>query len=48
MKTEEEKYEKEHVECDAFYDEIVIAERNKFDEVYLLWKAAVVRFHIIK
>jgi hypothetical protein len=45
---EEEKYEQEHEECNAYYDEIVIAERTKFDEVYLLWKAAVVRFHIIK
>lgn len=42
------KYEKEHEQCDEFYEEIVAAEAEKFDQLYQVWKAAVVRFHIIK
>ena len=45
---ENKKYEEEHAQCDAFYDEIVRAESIKFDKLYQEWKDAVVRFHKIK
>lgn len=42
------KYEAEHLECDAFYDEVVNHEKEKFDVLYQIWKDAVVKFHQIK
>ena len=48
IEDENAKYEQEHIECDEFYDAIVEAESEKFNELYHVWKAAVVQFHIIK
>jgi hypothetical protein len=45
---ENEKYAREHEECDQFHEEIVATEVEKFDGLYQTWKQAVVRFHIIK
>jgi hypothetical protein len=38
------KYAKEHQECDAFYEEVVASDREKFQTHYDNWKEAVVRF----
>lgn len=38
------KYAKEHVECDAFYADVVIRDKEKFQVHYDNWKEAVVRF----
>lgn len=34
IKDEEEKYRLEHIECDQFYEEVVEAEKVKFDALY--------------
>ncbi len=45
---ENERYVQEHQQNDVFYEEFVRVETEKFDELYQQWKAAVVRFHLIK
>lgn len=48
VRDENEKYAREHEECDQFHLDVEAAEVAKFEELYLTWKQAVVRFHIIK
>ena len=48
IRDENEKYAREHEECDQFHLEVEAAEVEKFDGLYQTWKQAVVRFHIIK
>jgi len=45
---DEKKYELEHIENDAFYDEVVKADSAKFEQHYAVWKESVVRFHKLK
>lgn len=42
------KYAKEHQECDAFYEEVVASDKEKFQVHYDNWKEAVVRFQKLK
>lgn len=42
------KYAKEHLECDAFYEDVVAADKTKFQVHYDNWKEAVVRFQKLK
>jgi len=42
------KYAKEHVECDAFYADVVAKDKEKFQTHYDNWKEAVVRFQKLK
>ena len=42
------KYAKEHIECDAFYEELVASDKAKFQVHYDNWKEAVVRFQKLK
>ena len=48
VEDETAKYKAEHEECDEFYEDIVVEEKEKFDILYQTWKAAVVQFHKIK
>lgn len=48
IQDEEEKYKKEHIDCEQFYTDVVEAEKAKFDVLYQTWKASVVKFHQLK
>lgn len=42
------RYEAEHTENDAFYDDVIITDVTKFESHYAYWKESVVRFHKLK
>lgn len=42
------KYLAEHEECNNYYQEVTSSDKVKFEEHYLGWKEAVVRFHKLK
>ena len=42
------RYKQEHEENDAFYDDVVKNDKEKFENHYAIWKESVVRFHKLK
>lgn len=48
IESEEQKYRQEHIDLNAFYNQVVEAEKAKFDVLYQTWKASVVKFHQLK
>lgn len=42
------RYETEHTENDAFYDDVITTDISKFEGHYAYWKESVVRFHKLK
>lgn len=48
VKEETDKYTQEHSSNDQFYNELSQKEKIKFDVLYLTWKEAVARFHLLK
>ena len=48
IENDKRRYEQEHEECDAFFEEVVKYDQEKFAALYATWKAAVVQFHKLK
>lgn len=48
MEEDARKYALEHEECAAYQEEVVVSDKAKFEQHYLDWKEAVVRFHKLK
>ena len=42
------RYRQEHEENDAFFEEVVKSDTEKFENHYAVWKQSVVRFHKLK
>ena len=45
---DEKRYEQEHIELDKFHEEVVLSDQAKFENLYAIWKEAVVQFHKLK
>ena len=45
---DEARYAFEHSELDKFHEDVVQSDQSKFENLYAIWKQAVVRFHILK
>ena len=42
------RYRQEHEENDAFFEDVVKSDTEKFENHYAVWKQSVVRFHKLK
>lgn len=45
---DERRYEFEHAELDKFHEDVVMSDQSKFENLYAVWKEAVVQFHKLK